>query len=34
MTRVVREANGKVLHEETFYSNYARITGVVLVGTG
>jgi len=34
VTRTVRDASGAVLHQETYYSNYTRITGVVLVGTG
>jgi len=32
VTRTVKDAAGTVLHEETYYSHYARITGVVLVG--
>ena len=32
VTRTVRTSSGKVLHRETYYSHYARITGVVLVG--
>ncbi|MEP6638927.1 MAG: VanW family protein, partial [Chloroflexota bacterium] len=31
-TVVVRDSNGTVIHKTTYYSNYARITGVVLVG--
>ena len=31
VTRTVRE-NGRVIHQETYYSHYARITGIVLVG--
>jgi vancomycin resistance protein YoaR len=34
VTRTVRDRNGNVIHQETYYSHYARITGVVLVGTG
>ncbi|HET7728285.1 MAG TPA: VanW family protein [Candidatus Limnocylindrales bacterium] len=34
VTRTVRDANGNVIHQETYYSHYARITGIVLVGTG
>jgi len=34
VTRTVRDASGAVLHRETYYSSYSRITGVVLVGTG
>jgi hypothetical protein len=32
VTRTVRDKSGKVIHRETYYSNYARITGVTLVG--
>ena len=32
VTRTVRDRKGKVLHKETYYSNYARITGITLVG--
>ncbi|HEX6869150.1 MAG TPA: VanW family protein, partial [Candidatus Limnocylindrales bacterium] len=32
--RTVRDANGTVIHKDTYYSNYARITGIVLVGRG
>jgi vancomycin resistance protein YoaR len=32
--RTVRDANGTVIHRDTYYSNYARITGIVLVGRG
>jgi vancomycin resistance protein YoaR len=32
VTRTVRDANGNVIHTETYYSHYARITGIVLVG--
>jgi vancomycin resistance protein YoaR len=31
VTRTVRK-NGEVIHRETYYSNYARITGITLVG--
>ncbi|MEK6719151.1 MAG: VanW family protein [Chloroflexota bacterium] len=34
VTRTVRDANGAIIHQETYYSNYARITGIVQVGTG
>jgi len=34
VTRTVRNAAGTVIHTETFYSHYAVITGIVLVGTG
>jgi len=33
-TVTVRDANGVVIHKTTYYSNYARITGVTLVGKG
>jgi vancomycin resistance protein YoaR len=32
VTRTVRERGGKVIHRDTWFSNYARITGVTLVG--
>jgi vancomycin resistance protein YoaR len=32
VTRIVRDASGQVLHEETFYSRYARILGITLLG--
>jgi vancomycin resistance protein YoaR len=32
VTRTVRDRKGKVVHKETYYSNYARITGITLVG--
>jgi vancomycin resistance protein YoaR len=31
-TVTVRDKSGKVIHKTTYYSNYARITGVTLVG--
>jgi vancomycin resistance protein YoaR len=31
-TRTVYDAQGTIIHQETYYSNYARITGIVLVG--
>jgi vancomycin resistance protein YoaR len=31
VTRTVRK-NGEVIHKETYFSNYARITGITLVG--
>jgi vancomycin resistance protein YoaR len=30
--RTVRDRNGKVIHKDTYFSNYATITGVTLVG--
>jgi vancomycin resistance protein YoaR len=32
VTRTVRDRNGKVVHRDTYYSNYARITGITLIG--
>lgn len=32
VTRTVKDKNGKVIHKETYYSNYARITGITMVG--
>jgi vancomycin resistance protein YoaR len=32
VTRTVKDGAGTVLHQETYYSHYARITGIVLVG--
>jgi vancomycin resistance protein YoaR len=32
VTRTVRDADGKVLHQETFYSKYRTINGITLVG--
>jgi vancomycin resistance protein YoaR len=32
VTRTVRDSSGRVIHQETYYSHYARITGIVLVG--
>ena len=34
VTRTVRDRKGSVIHKETYYSNYARITGVTLIGRG
>lgn len=34
VTRIVRDRNGKVIHKETFYSHYAQMIGVILVGKG
>lgn len=33
-TVTVKDKNGKVISRTTYYSNYARITGIVLVGKG
>ncbi|MGH2476221.1 MAG: VanW family protein, partial [Candidatus Limnocylindrales bacterium] len=32
VTRTVRDRNGKIIHSDTYYSNYARITGITLIG--
>jgi vancomycin resistance protein YoaR len=32
VTRTVRDRAGKVVHRDTWFSNYARITGITLVG--
>jgi vancomycin resistance protein YoaR len=32
VTRTVRDRSGKVLHRDSWFSNYARITGITLVG--
>lgn len=32
VTRIVRDASGNVLHEDTYYSNYRTITGIVMLG--
>ena len=32
VTRTVRDRKGNVIHKDTYFSNYARITGIVLVG--
>jgi vancomycin resistance protein YoaR len=32
VTRTVRDSAGNVIHQETYYSHYARITGIVLIG--
>ncbi len=32
VTRTVRDAVGTVIHEETWYSNYKRVNGILLVG--
>lgn len=34
VTRTVRDKAGKVIHTDTYYSNYARITGITLIGKG
>lgn len=32
VTRTVRDKDGKVIHTDTYFSNYARITGLTLIG--
>lgn len=32
VTRTVTDASGKVIHRETYYSNYARVNGLILIG--
>jgi len=32
VTRTVRDASGAIVHQETYYSRYARITGVLQIG--
>ncbi len=32
VTRTVRDAKGRVIHSDTWYSNYKRVNGIVLVG--
>ncbi len=34
VTRTVRDKSGKVIHRETYYSHYARVIGLILVGKG
>ncbi len=34
VTRTVYAADGSILHRETYYSNYSRVNGLVLIGTG
>ena len=34
VTRTVRDASGSVIHEDTWYSDYKRVDGIILVGTG
>ena len=34
VTRTVRGADGRVIHRDTFVSNYHRMVGITLVGTG
>lgn len=32
VTRTVTDTGGTIIHQETYYSHYARITGIILVG--
>ncbi len=32
VTRTVRDRAGNVIHRDTYFSNYARITGLTLIG--
>jgi vancomycin resistance protein YoaR len=32
VTRTVRDASGAIIHQETYYSNYATMTGLIYVG--
>ena len=32
VTRYVRDASGKIIHTDTFYSHYGRVVGIVLIG--
>ncbi len=32
VTRTVTDANGNVIHSETYYSHYARVDGIILIG--
>ena len=32
VTRTVRDRDGNLLHEDTFFSNYSRVDGITLVG--
>ena len=34
VTRTVKDKTGKIIHKETIYSHYARMIGIILVGTG
>jgi vancomycin resistance protein YoaR len=33
-TRTVYDASGRVIHQETWYSHYSRVNGLILIGTG
>jgi len=32
VTRTVKDRSGNVIHRDTYFSNYARITGLTLIG--
>ena len=34
VTRTVRDRDGNVIHTNTYFSNYSRITGIMLIGEG
>ena len=34
VTVTVTNAAGKVIHQETYYSHYARVNGILEIGTG
>jgi vancomycin resistance protein YoaR len=34
VTRTVRDVDGNIVHQETYYSHYARVDGVTLIGQG
>ncbi len=34
VTRIVRDASGRIIHTDPYYSHYSRVDGIVLVGTG
>ena len=34
VTRTVYNAAGKIIHQETYYSHYARVNGILEIGTG
>lgn len=32
VTRIVKDSSGKIIHQETYYSHYAQMTGLILIG--
>jgi hypothetical protein len=34
VTRIVRDAAGRVIHQETYISHYHRMVGITMVGVG